>query len=139
MRKNWEKFQGGPVGPKRDRLHATLSKRGIILMNHNLWDMFGSPEAAYLLYDEEQRLIGVQPTSVGNQFSFLIKSKLGMTARMINAQAFCRTFRIEPPRTIYFLEPDLDHEGILVLDLNRAGEVTTWKRRPKVPLPPING
>ena len=139
MIKHWKKFQSGPVGPKRHRLHVTLSKRGVILMNHNLYDMFGSPEAAYLLYDEEQKLIGIQPTSSGNQFSFPIRSKPGATHHTINAQAFCRAFRIEPPRTVYFIEPDLDHEGILVLDLNRAGEVTTWTRKPKMSVPSVNG
>lgn len=131
MIRQWKMFRGGPVGPKRDRLHVTLSKRGVILINHKMFEMMGNPEAAYLLYDEKLQAIGIQPTTTGNQFSFPLKQKNDVTHRTINAQAFCRSFKISPPQTIYFTQPELDHDGVLVLDMHKAEEVTTWTRKQK--------
>ena len=128
MTRQWKMFKGGPTGPRRERLHATLNPRGVILINNKLFEAIGRPEAAFLLYDERFQVIGVQPASPGEAYSFPFRHKEKTSHRTIYAWPFCKSFKLFPTNTIFFTSPEIDNDGVLVLDMNKAEEVITSRR-----------
>jgi len=123
MIREWKLFKGGPSLPRRDRLYVTLNTRGMILINHKLFDEMGRPEAALLLYDERNQTIGVQPARPGEQYSFPLKIRGNASHRSIYAWPFCKLFKLRPEKTVRFTDPKLDDDGILLLDLHNSHQV----------------
>ena len=123
MTRQWKMFKGGPTGPRRERLHVTLNRRGVILINYKMFEAMGQPEAAFLLYDERFQVIGIQPARQGEAYSFPIKHKEKTSHRTIYAWPFCKSFKVFPTNTVFFTNPEIDGDGVLVLDMNRAEEV----------------
>ena len=109
-------------------MHVTLSPRGVILINRKLFEAMGSPEAALLLYDERLQTIGVQPAARGDGYSFRVKHKENTSHRTIYTWPFCKSYKIFPQRTLFFTQPELDHNGVLVLDMHKAEEVVSKVR-----------
>ena len=58
---HWEEFQFGPTPSNKVRLHATLVREHVILLNGNIYEKLGSPEAVALLFDKLNSVIGVNP------------------------------------------------------------------------------
>ncbi|MEP7077120.1 MAG: hypothetical protein ABI878_15045 [Acidobacteriota bacterium] len=124
MIRQWKEFEGGANHPaKRERLHATLNKKGIILFNEKVFEAMGRPEAAVLLFDERQQTIGVRPAHAGERNIFPVRQKPGVSYRTICARPFCRHFGLNVPQTVAFPAAGFDREGILVLDLHSAIDV----------------
>lgn len=123
MVREWKVFKGEPTAPIRDRLRVTLNPRGAILINRKAFEVMGRPEAAVLMYDERQQTIGLQPARVGEQYAFPLKRKDKVTHRTIYAWPFCKFFKLKPQKTVVFTNPELDHDGVLMLDLHSTIEV----------------
>ena len=131
MVRQWKVFKGGPIGPRNDRLLVTISPRGVILINRKVFEAMGQPEAALLLYDERLQTIGVQPARRGDPYSFPLKHKENTTHRTIYAWPFCKTFKLHPERLLFFTNPELDHDGVQVLDMHKTEEVVSKMRSKK--------
>ena len=117
MISHWEEFQAGPTMPRSERMHVTLSERNIILLNGNIHDKLGNPNAVILLFDKVNSVIGVLAASPHVPNAFPVKQKGEGRHRLIRATPFCKHYGIVMDSTTAFLNPEIDDEGVLRLDL----------------------
>jgi len=115
MAEYWEKFRGGAAKTFKERKHVTISDKGVILLNRNVFRMIGSPEAVVLYFNRADCRIGVSPAHPQLAEAFPVKEKRGYW--IIYASPFCRYFGIRIIGTESFVNFDVDAEGILRLDL----------------------
>ena len=127
MAEYWETFRAGPTRSIRDRVHVTISDKGVILLNRNAHKMLGSPEAAVLLFNKADGKIGINPAHAQLAEAFPVREKHGYW--IINAAPFCRYFGINVVRTEAFVRPEVDPQGILRLDLATTVSVAGRKRK----------
>ncbi len=118
MISHWEEFSLGPTPPKDTVLHVTLDRKGIIMMNGNIVEKLGSPDAVVLLFDKVNSMIGLNASSPNVPNAFRLKPKSSGRGRMVHASRFCRHYGISVDNTTAFIDPQIDEEGVLKLDLN---------------------
>ena len=128
MISHWEEFKAGPTTPLNERMHVTLSPRNVILMNGNIHDRLGQPNAVILLFDKVNSIIGVNPAGANMPNAFPVKHKTNGRDRLIRATPFCKHYGIQVDGTTAFLNPEIDEDGVLRLDLRTT---TPVKRRPR--------
>ncbi len=116
MVRRWEVFEVGP-GDVRGELHVTLSRKGEILIGAAAYDKWGKPEAAVLMFDRLHSLIGVVPADKGLGHAYPLVARPNGRHRVVQAHRFCRHYGIKVDRTVAFNEPEIDKEGVLVLDV----------------------
>ena len=119
------KWQAFPIGPgnHKEELHITLNPKGYLLIGARAFEKFGRPEQAILLFDQTNSLIGIQPTNrhAPNAYPLVKENKTKKgNYRIIRAHRFCRHYAIRVERTVAFVEPTVDPDGVLVLDLKNA-------------------
>ena len=123
----WEEFEDGPTIPRETRMHVTLSPRSIIHLNGNVYEKLGKPDHVRLLFDRLNSRIGVIPARGPFKNAFPVKKKGTGRNRIIWAAPFCKYYGIHFERIRKFLEPVIDDDGILRLDLRKTSGVN----RPK--------
>lgn len=123
---HWEEFSAGPTKPREERMHVTLSRRNVILLNGNVHERLGCPEAVLLLFDKVNSVIGLNPVSPSRANAFPIRAKGRGRHRLIWAAPFCKHFGIKVDGTTVFLDPEIDEDGVLRLNLR----ATTPTNRP---------
>jgi hypothetical protein len=118
MISRWEIFEPGETKPFADRVHITLNRKHVFCMNANVQEMLGRPEAVVLMFDRKENIIGLSaaPITVKGTFRLLPMGR-GHSHRIIRASSFCRHFGICLDNTSAFLQPRLDEDGVLLLDL----------------------
>ena len=128
MDSSYETFLGGSTKPAQDRISVTINNQNVISLNANCFRLMGKPEAVKLAFSRDLQTIAVTPCSprLGEAFAVLPKNSSG---RRINAAPFCRHFRIHIDSTLRFLEPYLDPEGSLHLDLRKVVSVAQVRRK----------
>jgi len=122
MINHWEDFDAGPTQPLSERIHVTLNPRSIILLNGNIYEQMGKPEAVVLMFDKVHSMIGLRPARPDRPGAFPVRHKEPGRHRLIRATPFCRHYGIKVERTNVFIEPELDADGILKLDLRKTIE-----------------
>src|SRR5688572_20788665 len=117
MIRQWEEFEIGPKEPTTN-LHVTLNKKGQLLIGARAFERLGNPEAAVLLFDKINHLIGIMPSHSRVANAYPLKRKAaGYGYRFIGAYRFCRHHGIRVDRTVAFNDVKIDEEGILELNL----------------------
>lgn len=127
----WEVFEDGPITPPEERLHASLNRRNDLLLNRNILERLGSPEAVLLMFDRLNEIIGVNPAPPTLPNAFPLKSVTRGRHRIIHATPFCKRFGIRVDATTTFLTPEIDQDGVLRLDLRAIATVPKRPLRPK--------
>ena len=139
MERKWDEYKLGP-SDERSRMHVTLSVRGEILIGAKTFDRIGRPDAAVLLFDKENQVIGLRPTHPRIANAYLLGPKTTGRHRVIRASRFCRDHGIKVTRTTVFKQPVME-KGVLVLDLKEtcpvAGSVSTTPSTEAVATSPI--
>ncbi|MBK8467411.1 MAG: hypothetical protein IPL32_16465 [Chloracidobacterium sp.] len=126
---HWEEFKAGPTQPRSDRLHVTLNRRNVILLNGNIHEKLGSPEAVTLLFDKVNSIIGINPSNPNVTNAFPVKQKGRGRHRLIRATPFCKFHSIMVDGTTAFLNPEIDENTVLRLDLKATTPATRRGRR----------
>lgn len=129
MDREFETFRGGANEAISNRLHVTISPAKLILLNRNLFNKLGRPEAVSLSYSRRRDIIAVKPISARMNEAFPV-APTGHSFR-INAAPFCRHFNIKIDQTLRFVAPAIEGEGILHLNLNETVSVARTHRRKK--------
>lgn len=127
MQVDFEVFEAGPIQKSADRVHVTISKLGHIFLNRRMLEALGQPDAVTLMYDRRRSIIGVMPSTLQRAHAYPLKRKDAKTSRgrMVYAMNFCKHYGINPTETLAFTSPEINKDGILVLNLH---DVTTAKR-----------
>jgi hypothetical protein len=129
----WEIFEPGENKPFAERVHITLNRRHIFCLNAKVQEMLGRPEAVVLLFDRKEKIIGVSAAPITVKGAFrLQRMGTSLTHGIIRAAPFCRHFGISLDNTSAFVQPRLDEDGVLLLDLKAmtpAKARRTYKRK----------
>ena len=126
-----EKFMGGPTVPFRERAHVTINWKGAIFLNQKAHAMMGRPLAVYLYYNREKDMIILERTDALRASEAFLVHQYGHNGagRRIQANPFCKHFRIKVEGTVRFLHPETDSAGRLYLKLRDTVNVS--KLNPK--------
>ena len=71
---------------------------------------------AVLLFDKVNSVIGVMPSNKFAKNAYPLCAKSKARHRIVRANKFCRHYGIRVDKTIAFNAPEIDDEGILVLN-----------------------
>ena len=117
MKRKWEQCPHNDKGTRWSSLYVTINTKGWISISKFTFEKLGEPERVLVLYERSTNTIGLQTVSRLHTGSFRL-SKKWSGGRVIYALRLIQEFRIKIPRTLRFMSPEFDENGILVLDLN---------------------
>ena len=127
----WTNFDPFVLPATARTIHVTLDPRGQFYLNQGAMMKLAEPVAVRLMFNKEERLIGIAAAPLKTKTSFELRSKYGEDApgRTFRCTPFCKELGILPDRTIMFRDPKIQ-DGILVLDL----KTTIYAPRRAAPL-----
>jgi hypothetical protein len=101
-------------------LYVTMKPNGEIVMSRVTWERLGGPAAFHILFDEANNRIGLKPTvlQMRDAYKACVKGRRG--GRCVNAYRLTQDYNIRLTYTIQFHDAEIDHDGILILDLRTA-------------------
>ncbi|HEX3359599.1 MAG TPA: hypothetical protein VHS74_01290 [Solirubrobacterales bacterium] len=106
---------------------VTIQKRGTFSLNSPAFEALGNPEYLELLYDRQERLIGLRKADSSVPHAYLVRPLgKGGTTQMVSGTAFLAYYGIEfdtARRWIAQLQDD-----VLVIDLKEPGVEVTGSR-----------
>jgi hypothetical protein len=112
--------------PIRTSPFVTLQRRGPMSLNMAAYELLGKPEAAELLFDRENQLIGLRKVSATEPYAFPVRPqgrKGGKPSNYVmSTQAFTKHYAIDTSIARRF--PAEMQEDILTIDLSRGVEAT---------------
>jgi hypothetical protein len=99
---------------------VTLQKKGAFSLNASAFDALGRPDAVELLYDRDERLIGMRPALPENPNSYPVRPvAAGSRTYVVAGMAFAKYYGIE--LGVARRWAGQVRNGMLVLDLKEAG------------------
>src|SRR5262245_50054377 len=125
MNVNFEIFEAGPEVQTAEQVHVTINKFGHFFLNRHALHALGSPDAVTLMFDSRRQIIGIIPSARPRTTSYPLKRKdpRSSNGRCINAMNFCKHYSIRPTETLAFTSPEVNKDGILVLNLHDVRSV----------------
>ncbi|MGQ0542414.1 MAG: hypothetical protein ACT4O9_11285 [Blastocatellia bacterium] len=128
MIRHWTRFNGKPNHSNRDKVRITLNWKSSLMLNRTAFEAIGRPAAVELMFDRTYGIIGVMPIRTDAHNAFPVKPVLKGSYRRINAASFCLNFEICVEKTVMFLEPFINPDGVLELNLAKTMLVTRGSR-----------
>ncbi len=120
MKRHWEQI-GRDEQPNRwSAFHVTMSPDGVIVLGRFTLEMMDEPEALHVFFDRLNSTIGLKPTRKVMKDAYPTAKRGNYGARLIRAFRLCQECNIRLPATIRFVDPFLDEDGILNLDLRKV-------------------
>lgn len=124
----WSEFRNVPDVRKPGQMRVSINAAGVFTLNRIAWETLGEPDAAVLLYDEYNRVIGLKPAHPRIENAVLVRkwdSKGGRFA--VRAIALCVHLGITIGRTLIFRNPTIE-DGVMVLALRDTYEFTSRRK-----------
>jgi hypothetical protein len=115
----FEMFRAPPKGPA-----VTITANGLLIFSWDAYELLGKPEAVQLLYDKDQRIIGIRPAGREAENTHRVRLS-GRYTRVVSARAFCRHVGIEGESRRW---PLTMKDGIGHVDIGQPG-VPVIRRR----------
>ncbi len=107
---------------------VTIQKRGTITLNKSAYSALGEPDAVELLYDRDERIVGLRPVEASLEHAYPVRPTIsrGSGSYVISALAFTAFYDIdtEQPRRWHAHLVD----DVLCIDLDSAGTPVTSNR-----------
>jgi hypothetical protein len=117
----------------REEPMFTLQARGLLSLNSAVFRALGAPEAVELLYDAEERIIGLRKVDKGDPNAYAVRKNSGTHSYLVATQGFLAYHGIKPVLAQRFLAHDYG-KGVWGLVLTEGRAVTN--RRGAAELPP---
>ena len=112
-------------------MHVTLNKKCTMLLNKNIFEKLGSPKLVVMLFDKANSIIGLNPVGPGVPHAFKLAPICKGLGRHIFLSPFCRHYGIRPDRTLSFVNPEIDDDGVLRLNLNSTTPARNRRSLPR--------
>ena len=106
---------------------VSMNPKGEIRLNRYAHKAVGEPEACKLLFDRQNSTIGILGVPPGNKDAYPLRKKGPEGAFWIRAYRLCQEFGVRFPETIRFKNPEIDEEGVMILDLRNTMPVAKRK------------
>lgn len=116
------------MAPLAKKPYVTIQKRGTISLNAAAHAALGEPEAVELLYDRDERIVGLRAVSREAEHAYALRPQAGKSVGpyIVSGTAFAKYYKIDTSvsrRWVAQLEGD-----ILCIDLKEAGTEVTSNR-----------
>jgi hypothetical protein len=123
---NFETFTKRLV-PLGKRPFVTIQKRGTISMNKAAYVALGSPQTVELLFDSDERMVGLRPVEFMTEHAYPVRG-VGQepTSYLIAGRAFTKHYEIDT--TVSRRWPAELVDDVLSVDLKTDGTVVTSNR-----------
>jgi hypothetical protein len=120
MQSNWKICPNGDVLPQYSGLYATMNTKGDIVISRLTWQRLGEAKAFLVMFDPVNNRIGLKPThpTFKNAYPIRVSNRTG--AKLVRGYRLTKEFGIKLPVTMQFVDPEIDDDGILTLDLRTA-------------------
>jgi hypothetical protein len=105
---------------------VTLQKRGLLSMNRAAHHLIGDAEFVELLWDADERVIGIRPAAPENPNAYPARPQSATAGKgpiLIAGSIFTRHYDIDTTESRRWVVEALD--GILCVDLNKEFQVAT--------------
>lgn len=118
MKKQWEVFTGKSSAYSAGAEVRVTLGRNTFYLNGKAFEALGAPAAVEMMFLGNERIIGLRPVDPTRRNAFRVKQH-GRTGnyKRISASAFCRHLRLDTRRTVLFDRPDIDNDGVMMLDM----------------------
>lgn len=120
MKATWLEVLRDHVRGQWAALYVTMNRRGEIVMSRVTHERLGSPKAFTLLFDLANNRIGLKPTALAARNAYPVGPRGNRGGRVVRAYRLMQEFAVIIPETLQFLSAEIDHDGVLVLDLRTA-------------------
>ncbi len=120
MRVEWEECPRDDLKPQYAGIYVTMNPKGEIAMTRSTYQIMGEPKALLLLFDRNNRRIGLKPASPAMRNAYPIKDSGRCGGKKVHAFRLIRQYNIDLPVTVTFPEAEIDDDGIMRLDLHTA-------------------
>jgi hypothetical protein len=120
MRREWKELKRGGTRAQWAGIYVTMNKKGTIAMNRAAYDRLDQPEAVNIMYDPANCSIGLKRTGKNMRNAYPIHRSGRHGGRKISAYRLITECGVVIKDTIEFTDPEIDLEGILVLNLRTA-------------------
>jgi hypothetical protein len=129
----WDEFKETAVRKVSSRLYATLEPRqGTFVVSTETYRQMKEPEAVVLLYDREERTIGVKGSALDVPHAVAVYPRHQRYCHVFRSKRFLNKHGILFTTRIEFARPRIDGDGVLILDLREAvAAAPRVKRRPR--------
>lgn len=117
---------------KRQRLktstspEVTIQRKGVFSLNRAAYEALGGPDAVELLYDREERLIGIRKVTPDTPHSYTVRPLNRGSTYLFSGTAFTNWYGIPTPVSKRW--PGALQEDMLVVDLKQPGIASTSNR-----------
>ena len=111
----------------------TIQRRGLFSINRAAWEMIGNAEAVELLWDAENRVIGIRPTEVANVNAYPVRpqatpsAKAGRGPMVIAGNLFTKFIELNTEEAHRWI-PYMDG-NVMCIDLKVPGGAVSRNRR----------
>lgn len=120
MLPNWKECPRDGVRGQWAAFYVTMNPRGYIVFSRVTYEKLGEPKAFLLLFDAVNNRIGLKPTALGIKNAYPVAKCGRHGGRLVRAFRLMQEFGIDLPETLRFHDTEIDHDGILILDLRTA-------------------
>lgn len=120
MKRNWKELPKDDTAAAWAGLYVTMNPKGRIAMSRVTYMRLGAPKAFLILFDAVNNVIGLKGTHLAarNAYRPCVVGTNG--GRAIFANRLINEYAIRLPDTIRFHDPEIDQDGVLILDLRTA-------------------
>ena len=140
MARRWKVLPHDHIKGPWSALYVTLNPKGMFRLTARTWERLGGPKAVNVLFDDVNNIIGLKPCSPAIKDAYLFRHIKRTGARRLSVFRLMTEFGIQIKETVRFYDAEIDHDGILLLDLRsaRVSPLTAnhWRTRLKKPKPP---
>jgi hypothetical protein len=106
--------------PSKVQPSVTIQRRGAISLNTAAFEAIGSPSHVELLYDRDERLIGLRSSDEATPHAYLVRG-VGQNeaTHVVSGKAFLTYYDI--PQDVARRWAAEERDGVLVVDLKQPG------------------
>lgn len=106
--------------PSKGEPSVTIQKRGALSLNNAALEAIGSPAFVELLYDREERLIGIRRSDQDTPHAYAVRGTgKNQATRVVSGKAFLSYYDI--PRDVARRWIVEERDGMLIIDLKQPG------------------
>jgi hypothetical protein len=120
--------------PRNGQPYVTIQRSGALSINTAAYEALDSPKAVELLYDQQERIMGIRPADAGSEFAYPIRGVRG--SYVFSGIAFTHYYDIDTEvsrRWSAYLD-----DGVLCVDLKGEGTPLTTGAKAE-PLMAVSG
>ncbi len=125
-----ERYRRGS-SPVIDKPAVTVQMRGNLSLNKAAYDALGRPEHVALLYDREERIIGLEPVTATDPDAYTCRKQQNSASYLVAGTAFMTFYDIAIGDTRRYSATVIDNQ--LLIDLKTGGQLVTAGRARRKP------